>query len=126
MKLRIQNNTLRLRLTRSELARFERTGKVTAITEFGAAPSQRLVYVLQSSDDSPNLGARYAHGSITVTMPLAVAKQWIKDDQIGIEAEQTLGNNGSLKIIVEKDLTCIVKVADEENADTFSCPNEGG
>ena len=118
MKLRIQNNTLRLRLTRSELARLEETGRVTAHTEFGEAPDQRLVYTLESSNESSNLSARYAHGNITVTLPPSLAREWIKSDEIGLEGEQVSGETAFLKIIVEKDLTCS-KGNKEADSDTF-------
>lgn len=109
MKLRIRNNTLRLRLTRDEVAGLEDTGKVTAFTEFGAAPQERLVYTVESSGDSPNVSAQYTHGSISVTLPSALVKLWAQGDLVGLEGEQPLNNYATLKIIVEKDFTCLTK-----------------
>ncbi len=109
MKLRIRNNTLRLRLTKGEASRLGETGKVMAFTQFGPEPSQRLVYALESSDDFLNVTARYADGSITVMLPTSLAKQWVQGDQVGLEAEQVLGTHGTLKILVEKEFTCLTK-----------------
>lgn len=125
MKLRILNNTLRLRLTKGEASRLGETGKVMAFTQFGPKPNQRLVYALESSDDSLDVTVSYAEGSITVVLPTSLAKQWVQGDQVGLEAEQLLGTHGALKILVEKEFTCLTKQGSEEDVDTFPHPQEG-
>jgi hypothetical protein len=51
MKLRLQGNSVRLRLTRSEVERLRETGLVEESIEFGSGES--LVYRLQSRREVP-------------------------------------------------------------------------
>jgi hypothetical protein len=47
--------------------------------------------------------------------------RWASSDQIGIEGEQAVDNQTSLRILIEKDFACI-DGSDEQNADTFPNP----
>ncbi len=49
MKLRIQGNSVRLRLTKTEVAQIGKVGTVKETVEFGTAPHQQFVYALTSS-----------------------------------------------------------------------------
>ena len=51
MKLRIRGSSLRLRLTRSEVAEIGAGNAVEERVEFGGEPAQQLVYALVPSDD---------------------------------------------------------------------------
>ena len=55
----------------------------------------------------------------------ALAKQWVESDQVGLEGEQSLGSANVLKILVEKDFTCLTKRKGDEDLDTFPHPQEG-
>ena len=46
---------------------------------------------------------------------------WASSDQVGIEGEQVIDNQTSLRILIEKDFACI-DATDEQNADTFPNP----
>ncbi|HEX5832176.1 MAG TPA: hypothetical protein VFY16_14430 [Gemmatimonadaceae bacterium] len=125
MKLRIKGNTLRLRLTRSEVARLSDTGRVEDAIAFGAEPGETLTYALEASPDAPTVGARLADGRITVRLPADAARRWVDTDQVGIEAEQRTGagdREAALQILVEKDWACID--GREVDADAFPNPLE--
>ena len=92
--------------------------------EFGPEPIQRLNYALESSGEARNISARYEDGRVTVLLPGALAKRWVESDQVGLEGEQSLGGGGALKILVEKDFTCLTKRGGDEDADTFPHPQE--
>jgi hypothetical protein len=49
MKIRMRGNSVRLRLTRGEVARLAAVGRVEEATEFGLGPEARLIYSLASS-----------------------------------------------------------------------------
>lgn len=125
MKLRIRDNSVRLRLAKNEVARLRETGSIEASTEFGPDPNQRLNYALVNSDEARNISARYEDGRVTVLLPGALAKQWVESDQVGLEGEQSLGGANVLKILVEKDFTCLTKREGDEDLDTFPHPQEG-
>lgn len=111
MKLRILDDTLRLRLTRSEVARLGAGGRVEVRTCFGPGPGETLTYALVVSESGERLRARFEGGRITVTMPRAMAEPWTRtgvvDGPVGFEGEQDVGGGRRLRLLVEKDFACL-------------------
>jgi len=124
MKLRIQGNSLRLRVSKSELARFAQTGELEETVFFGPQPGAELVYALIRDGDRPGLAVEASPGRVKVLVPSAVARAWAESGQVGISGAADLGARGALSILVEKDFACIDR-SDEENADTFPNPHAG-
>jgi hypothetical protein len=91
MKLRIRGNSLRLRLTKSEVAEIGAGGTVEETVEFGGEPPQRFIYALMSTDNVENPTAVFDAGRITVFISKAQAGEWSRTNQIGIEAEKSIG-----------------------------------
>jgi hypothetical protein len=50
--------------------------------------------------------------------------KWASSDQVGIEGEQPVDDQTSLRILIEKDFACI-DATDEQNAVTFPHPLTG-
>ena len=125
MKWRIRGNSLRLRLSRSEVARFGEVGRVEDAVEFGTESGQRLVCVLQSSTHFQSVAARYNNNCITVQVPTLLAKQWVETDQVGFDGEQMLGPETTLRLLIEKDFACLDAREGEEDADAFPHPTGG-
>ncbi len=98
MKLRLHAGSLRLRLSQSEVARLADTGKVEDAVVF--APGKQLHYALKTG--SAETIATFNDTHIVVTLPTAVAKQWVESDQTGIAA-----STGTLKLLIEKDFQCL-------------------
>jgi hypothetical protein len=119
MKLRVRQNSLRLRLTQSEIAQFKETGIVEETLEF--SPGARLKYALLSADVE-KITAGYENNVITISVPRAEAKHWTDTDEVGLNGEQNIGTNHCLKILVEKDFACLERRAGEDDADTFPHP----
>ena len=113
MKLRIEDDTLRLRLSQSELDEFAETGRVEGAVHFGPGPQQRLTYALERGsepaqtlpDDEP-VQVHYEPGALTVLVPFKLAKAWVETDQTGFSHHLPLADNQRLSILVEKDLDC--------------------
>lgn len=112
MKLRLHAGSLRLRLSQSEVARLADTGKVEDAIVF--APGKQLHYTLETG--SAETIATFNDTHIVVTLPTAVAKQWIGSDQTGIEA-----STGTLKLLIEKDFQCLHREPDP-GEDSFPNP----
>ena len=113
MKLRFQSNSLRLRLSQSEVARLADTGKVEELIAF--APGQKFSYSIESRPVAA-LAATLDGSHIRVLLPEDLSKAWIESDQTGIE-----GGNDSLRVLVEKDFQCLHR-ASSEDADAFPNP----
>lgn len=118
MKLRFHANTLRLRLSQSDVARLAETGRVAEEVTF--APGQTLAYVIETGvvgqSETEDIGASFEDAKIRVTLAPAAAKRWIEGRETGIES-----SGGPLRVLIEKDFQCLHGDA-EANADAFPNP----
>lgn len=121
MKLRILDNSLRLRLSQSEVATLLEQGLLRANVRFAA--ESRLQYVLESSPASVAPTAQFADAVLRVILPESMVSEWARSDQVSIESEQSLGNSDVLKLLIEKDFKCLTPR--EDDTDMFPHP-EGG
>jgi hypothetical protein len=105
MKLRIQGNSLRLRLSQSEVAQFSKTGFVEDSVQF--APGVSFAYTLESSSGVRSPQVSFQNGWLKFQLPSAMAMEWFTTDRVGISAEQPLESGKHLSILVEKDFQCL-------------------
>lgn len=122
MKLRILDDTLRLRLPQGDLERLRTTGRVEAAIHFGPGPEQRLVYALVVDPEAQRISATLTAGEIAVHLPAAQATAWAEGDEIGLHAEQSLGDGRRLDLRIEKDFKCLMPREGEEGYDGFANP----
>jgi hypothetical protein len=101
MKLRIQGNSLRLRLTRNEVATVRDSGRIESRIEFSAG--QALIYRLESSSRAKFVTAAFNSQAIHVTVPAQVMREWAESDQVSIEAPSQTGPY----LLIEKDFQCL-------------------
>ncbi len=113
MKLRLRHNSIRLRLTRSEVDRLQHSGQVQETVEFPKTP---FVFSLESASDVETISASFADGRLSVSVPLEQSRAWAATEEVGIEAEFQ-----GLSILIEKDWPCLHPSATED-ADTFARP----
>jgi hypothetical protein len=124
MKLRLQFNSIRLRLKQSEVAQFAQTGRVVEKIIFGTADGETFHYVLAATDTVSSPQATVTASGIVVQVPVPAALRWVYTDQVGIEGEQPVIGQVNLRILIEKDFAC-VDGTEEQNADTFPNPLAG-
>jgi hypothetical protein len=124
MKLRVRYNSVRLRLSQSEVARLRDAGTVEERIEFG--PGQRLAYRITSDSDAFVIAAECRSGNIEVSVPKAMVATWADSSQVGMQMDQRVDDGLSLRLLIEKDFKCLDPADPEENADTFPNPLEGG
>jgi hypothetical protein len=123
MKLRIFDDSLRLRLSRSELEQLRTLGRVEAAIGFGPGPEQQLVYALVVAPGAHRITATLTEREIVVTLPKAMADAWVAGDAVGLEAQQSLGPGRTLALLIEKDFKCLQPRPGEESYDGFPNPN---
>jgi hypothetical protein len=121
MKLRMKENSLRLRISRSELARFVAENRIEETVRLSPEPEGKLTYALESGP-GPATSVRYAAQTITVIVTEEQARTWSAEDEIGIYTSIDIGPAGVLEVIVEKDFACLDR-SDEDNQDTFANPH---
>jgi hypothetical protein len=122
MKLRIKGNSIRLRVTPSEVKRLLRHGEIREHVQFTADPKDRLTYAVTSSSSGYTTSVAYQLGDITVSVPATQLEKWAGSDDVGIYADLMRGDDGGLSVAIEKDLSCLDR-SDADNEDTFPNPN---
>lgn len=122
----MKNNSLRLRLTQSEVKRLSDLGSVSETIDFGPDRGGGFTYYLIVDPDAKDIAANIGSGVITVVLPGSMAESWIETDQIGLEAEQPIDGGGELRLIIEKDFACLNPRPGEDLSDSFPNPNKDG
>ena len=120
MKLRILGNSIRLRLTQTEVVNLYKLGFVRASTQFG--PNNFLEYELSLSDNSEFI-VTFRNGIISVALPESIGKPWCKGAEISIRHQIRMDRNTNLSILIEKDFKCKTERVGENEDDMFPNPN---
>lgn len=120
MKIRIKGNTVRIRLTRSEIDRFAREGYIEANTAF---VSNVFTYALQSRPDEHGheLSADFKDCVLTMYMPEKMATEWVNTDIVGFDTWMDVDNGEKLYLLLEKDFKCLDETV-EDQSDNFENP----
>ena len=121
MKLRLRHNSIRLRLSQSEVTRFLETGSVEESIVFGTQESSFKYRLISAQVET--VCARIENNCISVVVPANIAKKWASGISIGIEHSHPLDEQSSLRILIEKDFACMEPRAVEEDVDAFPHPD---
>ncbi len=118
MKLRIKGNSIRLRLSQSEVISFSKTGYLEEKTDFGHAS---LYYALKAEPSEIHLSANFSHNKVTVLVSTELAKSWANSDRVGLENKLDIGHGKQLFLLLEKDFVCLDNTL-EDQSDNFPNP----
>ena len=121
VKLRIRDNSVRLRLTRREVDALRDCGEVFASTSFPG--SRELLYRVESSPASVRAAALFSDNTLTIRLPEADVVTWATTDQVSMQDEQTLDDGECLQILVEKDFVCLTSREGEDESDMYPHPD---
>lgn len=113
MKIRIKDNSLRYRLTQSEVTELYEKGSLEEHTEFA---SSTLVYAIESINDN-KLSSDFRNNKIILFMPKAMIDELYNTDKVGFEDK-----SGTVSLLVEKDFACIDNI-EEDQSDNYPNPN---
>jgi hypothetical protein len=112
MKLRIEGNSIRLRVKKSDLEKLKKEGIVRENVAF--LKGFHFYYELKTDDKIKSIEASFSSGTIAVSIPLSMSDAWIDTEQVGLE---NTSENG-LFVLIEKDFPCKTR-ADEDKNDLF-------
>lgn len=113
MKLRIKDNSIRLRLTRPEVDTVALNQRVEGVTVF--ADAQKFIYALQVHQGTYT--ARFSSNELTVYIPEAESLAWAGSDRVGLEHHAD-----GLHLLIEKDFTCLQARPEEQGGDFYPNP----
>jgi hypothetical protein len=122
MKLRIRGNSIRLRLSRTEVSEFGKTGFITECLVIGDE-SNAFGYSL-SKTELGSAAVDLKNGNLSVSMPASTAESWVNSDQVGFEFLFNSNTEHPVRVVVEKDFACL-KPRGEDESDNFPHPEAG-
>ena len=116
MKLRCVENSIRLRLRRSELVQLQQEGFVRETVSFPNGSS--LSFILKTDPALSDMQAVFVQDEISIILPPPISDPWMTTNQVGIEKTLSLPEDRNLHILIEKDFPCTDR-EDEDKNDTF-------
>jgi len=121
MKIRIKGNSVRFRLTKTEVDNSAINGVYTSETELMGGVFK---YRLQRSKDYTHLAAEWnqSENEIIFFMPKSIADEWTESNEVGFQHIQILPNGTELFLLVEKDFVCLDNTF-EDQSDNYPNPN---
>lgn len=118
MKIRIKGNSVRFRLTQSEVKQLSETGSVMETTEFEQAT---FAYEVQLESTITELQASFFENTIIMKVPKDMGIHWFDSDTVGFENRVVLTNGNPLHLLLEKDFTCLENTS-EDQSDNYPNP----
>ncbi|MCR9229372.1 MAG: hypothetical protein NXH90_18290 [Flavobacteriaceae bacterium] len=118
MKIRINGNSIRYRLTKTEVETFCKTGTYKETTDFG---STVLTYVLKAKEDIDVLQASYTGNTITLYLNEKKRSGWATSEEVGFSGVMDLPHGKQLSLLLEKDFACLDNTT-EDQSDNYPNP----
>lgn len=112
MKIRIKGNSLRYRLSRSEVNRLWSEGSLEERTEFAG---KTFAYAIAATNDN-KLSADFTGDKIVLSIPKAMIDELNNTDRVGFD-----DHTGPVSLLVEKDFVCI-DGKEEDQSDSYPNP----
>jgi len=119
MKLRIKGNSIRLRLSKTDVANFASKGILAEKTEF---VNTTFTYALESVQGIQEITCKNEPNLITVCLPKHMADEWTSTDLIGMQNDVEIVTGRKMFLLVEKDFVCIDNTF-EDQSDNYPNPN---
>jgi hypothetical protein len=114
MKIRIKGNSLRYRLTKTDVKQLAENSSIEEVIDFGATT---LTYSLQCLPID-GLEVKFFENKITVFMPCKMVHEWTATAIVGFD-----GKYNDVYLLIEKDFMCLDIVAEDQN-DNYPNPNK--
>ena len=118
MKIRIKGNSVRFRLTRSEVDSFCRTGKIEERTNLNGGV---FSYSVRLDENVRELMAEFHDNTISLLLPEKILGDWDTNDQVGFQNTLRLENGDMLFLLLEKDFACLDNTI-EDQSDNYPNP----
>ena len=125
MKLRINGDSLRLRLSRDEIASLAAEGRVADTIHIGAGDLGALTYELIASEEHRAVDVELGAGVISIYLPRAEAAEWTATERVGIEAVAPNATDG-VRVLLEKDWQCLAPRPGEDETRLYPHPEADG
>ena len=105
MKLRFEHQSIRLRLSDTEVQQFLHSGVLQEVVRFGSSATEEFTYELLRTADYDQLHAERTSSGLRIFFPSAWADVWALYKEKSWKYSQPLGQD-TLQILVEMDQDC--------------------
>lgn len=120
MKLRIRGDSIRLRLTKTDVATLVERG--TVAESMRMAPNATFEYRLTADRESRDARVALNGSVLEVRLPKDQVGRWADSNDVGIDTMQANGSETGLLVLVEKDFPCLTARPNEDDSDAFDRP----
>jgi hypothetical protein len=97
MKLRIQENAIRLRLSEKEIIQIQSKQSIVEKLSFGEA--SELIYSLGSSPSANSIGASFDGRTMQVLVPEKTLSAWAHSEEVSLQSDRS----AKISVLIEKD-----------------------
>ncbi len=117
MKIRIKGDSIRFRLTKSEVEILCKKGYIEEITHFG---DQVFKYAVQSKK-MESLEASYKDHTILISISDQIILGWDVNETVGFDNSISVDASKTLHLLIEKDFVCLDERI-EDQSDNYPNP----
>lgn len=121
MKIRIKGDSIRYRLTQTEVKTFCENGVYSETTHFG---TNEFTYALRAKEGIATMEAEFNDRTITLFVPKEECSNWSDSDRVGYQNVMPLGDGKELSLLLEKDFACLDNTT-EDQSDNYPNPKSG-
>ena len=118
MKIRIKGDSVRFRLTQTEVKSLSENRKIYDSTNFG---SIKFNYGVVLNSDIEQLHISYEKNAIVLEMPKKTGEEWFSNDIITYDHTLKTSSGNDLYLLLEKDFTCLDNTI-EDQSDNYPNP----
>ncbi|WP_396632304.1 DUF7009 family protein [Maribacter sp. R86514] len=118
MKIRIKGDSVRFRLTQTEVRQLSESGQIYDSTNFGTATFNYGVVLKRNTEQ---LHISFDNNGIVLEMPEDLGKNWFSNDIITYDHTMKTSSGNDLYLLLEKDFTCLDNTI-EDQSDNYPNP----
>ena len=122
MKLRMAKDSIRFRILRSELEALRAGTPLSETVRLRPGAGGVFGYVLRIGPQTEPVQVQFEACTISVQISPRQFAFWSREEEVGVYEQLDFGNDGSLRIVLEKDFACLDR-GEAENQDTFDHPH---
>ncbi|MDA9820217.1 hypothetical protein N9C06_04790 [Salibacteraceae bacterium] len=117
MKLRILDNSIRLRLSKSEVDLLDEKGELSADTPL---PSSNFKYSLECVESSFQI--QHSSEGLKIQVPKDIVSSWANSNRVGFRHTFELEDGSKTSLLVEKDFKCLTDASESDQSDFYEHP----
>jgi hypothetical protein len=100
MRLLIRGNSIRIRVSKTELAQLAEAGRVEDTVRFSSEHALRYGIEVRPTGA---VTATFEPTAIVVTVPKSRLDLWVRPEEVSVEGSQPVGRGKALQIVLDKD-----------------------